>query len=170
MPGPAHPPSAHTPAPSPGKYNKGAQPEGARHTWDPKFQPRYLSARVLAAAQKYERLAKSQGLTPAVLAMAWANQCFFNQSIIIGANNMDQLNECLSVVDVTLNEVWGAWPRAFGGALGGRVAWTSFWRTRCTAAGMVPAPCNGARIGGTPRGRSSTCEQRDNCPFLDQKK
>jgi aryl-alcohol dehydrogenase-like predicted oxidoreductase len=87
-----------------GKYNKGAQPEGARHTWDPKFQPRYLSARVLAAAQKYERLAKSQGLTPAVLAMAWANQCFFNQSIIIGANNMDQLNECLSVVDVTLNE------------------------------------------------------------------
>ena len=32
-----------------------------------------------------------------------SRQLFFNQSLIIGANSMEQLNECLSVADVTLD-------------------------------------------------------------------
>uniref|UniRef100_A0A7S1HVV2 NADP-dependent oxidoreductase domain-containing protein n=1 Tax=Eutreptiella gymnastica TaxID=73025 RepID=A0A7S1HVV2_9EUGL len=87
-----------------GKYLNGAKPENGRHTWKPDFQARYCSDRVLAACAKYADLAKSKGISPTVLALAWANQLFFNQSLIIGANSMEQLNECLSVVDVTLDE------------------------------------------------------------------
>ena len=54
-----------------GKYRGGAQPEGARHTKNPDFQPRYRSERVAAAVEKYAALAEKKGLTMTQLAVGW---------------------------------------------------------------------------------------------------
>eukprot|EP00668_Euglena_longa_P031631 GGOE01040872.1.p1 GENE.GGOE01040872.1~~GGOE01040872.1.p1 ORF type:complete len:388 (-),score=110.09 GGOE01040872.1:298-1353(-) len=87
-----------------GKYLDPANPPiGARHLWKPEFQARYHSPAAQAATANYAALAKTKGLSPTVLALAWAKQCFFNRSLIIGVNNKAQLAECLSVVDVTLD-------------------------------------------------------------------
>lgn len=86
-----------------GKYLDAEKKPAGRHTWNPQFQARYHTDRVMAATRKYAALAKSKGMTPAVLAMAWANQQFFNQSVIMGANDMQQFDECMSIVDVTLD-------------------------------------------------------------------
>lgn len=87
-----------------GKYLNGAQPAKARHVWDPKFQARYHFPRTMAACAKYVEVAKTAKLLPAVMAMAWAKQCFFNQSVIIGANNKQQMEEILSISNVTLSD------------------------------------------------------------------
>lgn len=86
------------------KYLKDTKPAGARHVWNPDFQPRYNNPRAMAACAKYAKVAKAAGLSTAVLAMAWAKQCFFNQSVIIGSNSIEQLDECLSISGVTLSK------------------------------------------------------------------
>jgi len=88
-----------------GKYSDPAHPPPAsvRHLWKPAFQARYHSPACLAATAKYVELAKAKGLAPAVMALAFGLECFFNQSVIITANSLNQLHECLSAVDVTLD-------------------------------------------------------------------
>lgn len=87
-----------------GKYLNGAKPEGARHVWNPAFQARYHGDRTQAACAKYAAVAKDIGISPAVLAIAWAKQCFYNQSIIVAANNIQQLDEILSCMEVSLTD------------------------------------------------------------------
>jgi aryl-alcohol dehydrogenase-like predicted oxidoreductase len=88
-----------------GKYSDPENPPPAtvRHKWMPAFQSRYHSSASLAATAKYVELAKAKGLAPAVMALAFGLQCFFNQSVITTFNSLDQLHECLSAVDVTLD-------------------------------------------------------------------
>lgn len=87
-----------------GKYLNGAKPKGARHVWKPSFQPRYHFAETQDAAEKYAAVAKAAGVSMVVLALAWAKQCFYNQSIIFTTNSMEQLEQTLSVSDVTLSD------------------------------------------------------------------
>lgn len=87
-----------------GKYLNGAKPSHARHVWDSKFQTRYHLPRTMEACAKYVDVAKAANLSPAVMAMAWARQCFFNQSVIVAANNKEQMKEILSISDVTLSD------------------------------------------------------------------
>ena len=54
-----------------GKYLGGAEPEGARHTAMPDFQPRYATPAMHAAALKYKALAERKGLSLLQLAVAW---------------------------------------------------------------------------------------------------
>lgn len=50
---------------------------------------RYHNPAVRAAVAKYAAVAEKIGIKPVVLAVAWAKQCFFNQSVIVGANSME---------------------------------------------------------------------------------
>lgn len=93
-----------------GKYLNGAKPEGARHTLFPGFQPRYVGERATAATADYAALAAKKGITPTTLALAWAASRRFMSSVIIGATNLKQLDECIDACltkldDETLQEI-----------------------------------------------------------------
>lgn len=66
--------------------------------------PGFSASQCHAAALKYAALARSKGVTPVELALAWSRQCVFNQSIIVTANSMEQLRVCLGSLEVTLDQ------------------------------------------------------------------
>ncbi|GBF87712.1 hypothetical protein Rsub_00423 [Raphidocelis subcapitata] len=92
-----------------GKYREGARPDGARHSKFPGFQPRYLSDRVVAAANDYAALAEARGITPTQLAQSWAASRWYMGTVIIGATNIQQLRENVAACAAPLDpEVEGA--------------------------------------------------------------
>ncbi|MBL8702949.1 MAG: aldo/keto reductase [Alphaproteobacteria bacterium] len=84
-----------------GKYLDG-DPPGARHTRWPTFQPRYHSPITRWAAKAYVEIARSHGLLPSHLALAWVVSREYVSSTILGATTMPQLKECMAVLDVKL--------------------------------------------------------------------
>ncbi|NHI01744.1 MULTISPECIES: NADP(H)-dependent aldo-keto reductase [Oceanimonas] len=86
-----------------GKYENGAQPEGARLTLYNRFQ-RYNGAASRAATSAYVALARQHGLTPTQLAQAFVNTRPFVTSNLIGATSLTQLKENLDSVHVVLTE------------------------------------------------------------------
>ncbi|MFN3789808.1 aldo/keto reductase [Massilia sp.] len=67
------------------------------------WSPRYVRPAVLAATAEYAALARSNGLTPAQMALAWCYSRWFVGSTIIGATNLTQLKENIDAVDVVLS-------------------------------------------------------------------
>jgi aryl-alcohol dehydrogenase-like predicted oxidoreductase len=87
-----------------GKYLGGARPKGARMTENP-GNTRYIEPpNAEPATQAYVDLAKSRGLDPALMALAWVNMQHFLTSNIIGASSMEQLKHDLTSADLTLDE------------------------------------------------------------------
>ncbi|KAF8062963.1 tas [Scenedesmus sp. PABB004] len=88
-----------------GKYlpGSGADTSRARHAAFPWFQPRYINARTTAAAADLRDLAASKGLSPAVLAQAWAASRWYMGAVIIGATTLEQVKEnidaCCTALD-----------------------------------------------------------------------
>lgn len=85
-----------------GKYDGGKKPEGARLTKFTHFS-RYNSENSRRAAEQYSELARANNLTPAQLALAFATSRFFTASTIIGATNLEQLEENISSAEVNLS-------------------------------------------------------------------
>eukprot|EP00854_Cymbomonas_tetramitiformis_P005171 gene5171-6288_t len=93
-----------------GKYTKSkyaaADPDRplaeCRHRKCPEFQPRYGMPMAMAATEKYVALAEKYGITPTELALAWAKQCWFNASIIIGTTTVRQVEECVGAFQLEL--------------------------------------------------------------------
>lgn len=85
-----------------GKYLGGKWPEKARLTLYERFS-RYSNDRALDATRAYVELAHQHGLTPAQLALAWVNSREFVTSNIVGATTMEQLQENLGSLDVSLS-------------------------------------------------------------------
>jgi len=73
-----------------GKYLGGKQPAGARLSLYERFQ-RYRGHRGLTATEAYVSLARSQGLDPAQMALAYVASRPFVTSVIIGATTAEQL-------------------------------------------------------------------------------
>lgn len=84
-----------------GKYHGGARPADARLSLFTRFK-RYDSPYAQAAADAYTDLARSHGLTPTQLALAWVNEQPFVTSNLIGATNLTQLQENIDSVQVAL--------------------------------------------------------------------
>lgn len=87
-----------------GKYDQGARPANSRLALFERFNGRYDKPHVYAAAEAYNALAKSWGLTPAQMALAWVNQRDYVCSNIIGATTLEQLRENLDSLNVILSE------------------------------------------------------------------
>ena len=85
-----------------GKYLNGAKPPKARLTVFNRFT-RYNSPKAAAATEKYAKIAKDFGLTPAQLALAFVNNRRFLTSNIIGATTIEQLKENISSINITLS-------------------------------------------------------------------
>ena len=85
-----------------GKYLGGIQPPGARLTLFERFQ-RYRGRRGQEATTAYISLARSQGLDPAQMALAFAASRPFVTSVIIGATTLEQLAANLQSLDLSLS-------------------------------------------------------------------
>jgi len=84
-----------------GKYLGETWPEKARLTLYERFS-RYTSDRAMAATRAYAELAKTHGLSPTELALAYVNSRSFVTSNIIGATTMAQLKENIGSAAITL--------------------------------------------------------------------
>lgn len=87
-----------------GKYDGGQIPADSRLGLFPRFNMRYDKPQVFAAAERYNALAHSWGLSPAQMALAWVNQQDYVCSNIIGATTLGQLRENLASLNVVLSE------------------------------------------------------------------
>lgn len=87
-----------------GKYLDGKKPEKSRHVVYEVFQRRYHAPLSMEATAEYAALAKSKGLSPTQLALAWCASRWYMGSVIIGATTLEQLKENFDAFDITLDE------------------------------------------------------------------
>jgi len=85
-----------------GKYLSDPNARG-RITLFQNFGQRYAKPNVSTASREYVRVAKESGLSPATMALAYARTRWFNNSVIIGATNLEQLKENLDSAKVVLS-------------------------------------------------------------------
>jgi aryl-alcohol dehydrogenase-like predicted oxidoreductase len=85
-----------------GKYLADPNAKG-RITQFANFGQRYAKPNVAAASRAYVRIAQEAGLTPAMMALAFARTRWFIGSVIIGATNLAQLEENLDSAKVMLS-------------------------------------------------------------------
>ncbi|MDG2308051.1 MAG: aldo/keto reductase [Candidatus Binatia bacterium] len=93
-----------------GKYQGGAFPEGARFTYYRNHSPRtkfmadrFVNERSLETTAQLAAVAEKAGISVVTLSIAWTLTHPFVGSTIIGATNVDQLDECLAAAKTTLS-------------------------------------------------------------------
>lgn len=69
----------------------------------PQFGERYKRPRALQAAAAYDRLARSHGLSPLALALAFVRQRFFVAATILGATSVAQLEAQIAAFETPLS-------------------------------------------------------------------
>jgi aryl-alcohol dehydrogenase-like predicted oxidoreductase len=84
-----------------GKYLQRPWPAGARLTLFERFN-RYSNPQAEWAAERYVALAREHALSPAQMALAWVTSRPFVTSTIIGATSLEQLEENLQSLQLTL--------------------------------------------------------------------
>ncbi len=86
-----------------GKFLSGASHPKARITLFPQFS-RYNSTQCAEATKQYQEIAHKNGLSLTQMALAFVNQQPFVTSNIIGATTLEQLEENINSIDVTLTD------------------------------------------------------------------
>jgi aryl-alcohol dehydrogenase-like predicted oxidoreductase len=86
-----------------GKYAGGVRPAGSRLARYDRFV-RYSQPQSFRAAERYIALARSRGLDPAQLAIAYVASRPFTASVIVGATTMEQLKTNLGSLSVSIDE------------------------------------------------------------------
>ncbi len=87
-----------------GKYDDQRYPEGARLSIYKNIYTRYTKEKGVTYSKIYNALAKDYGLTPTQMALAYVNSKEFVTSNIIGATNLNQLDENINSIYVELNK------------------------------------------------------------------
>ena len=87
-----------------GKYLNGARPKGSRWTLMQRHGLFRNTAAAHNAVSAYAEIAKQYGYTPAQLALAWCDQVDGVTSSIIGATNMQQLQDDIAAFAMPLSE------------------------------------------------------------------
>lgn len=86
-----------------GKYIDGKRPAGSRWSTSQRNGLFRDTEAVNSAVKAYAAIAKQQGMTPAQLALAWCARVDGVTSTIIGATNLQQLEENIQAFDKTLS-------------------------------------------------------------------
>jgi aryl-alcohol dehydrogenase-like predicted oxidoreductase len=68
------------------------------------MKQRWARPEALAAAKRYNTLARDHGMSPATLALAWVSSRWLTASTIIGVTNAAQLDENIAAFDVSLSD------------------------------------------------------------------
>ncbi|MBR7799210.1 aldo/keto reductase [Undibacterium fentianense] len=87
-----------------GKYTDNPSSQGRLNQFPPTWSPRYMRPEVINASAEYTKLARDFGISPTQLALAWCYSRWFVTSTIIGATNLQQLDENIRALDVQLTE------------------------------------------------------------------
>lgn len=86
-----------------GKYKRGQPlPEATRLSDSEAYRERYLTDTMFDIVEDFVAAAEARGVTPAQLALAWMLAEPRLTSPIIGARNLDQLNDTLGGLDINL--------------------------------------------------------------------
>ncbi|URQ60196.1 NADP(H)-dependent aldo-keto reductase [Pantoea alhagi] len=85
-----------------GKYLNGARPAGARNTLFSRFT-RYSGEQSQQAVAEYVDLARSHGIDPAQMALAFVRQQPFVASTLLGATTLEQLQSNIDSYQLTLS-------------------------------------------------------------------
>ena len=92
-----------------GKYNDGAEPQGARFTnykhsgaRQAAMVRRFINEKSLASTARFKGIAAEAGIALVTLATAWSKQHDFVASTIVGATRPAQLPEIFAAADLTL--------------------------------------------------------------------
>jgi len=87
-----------------GKYGPDKRPEKGRIISNKMYSARYGEDWMFKAADKFSDLAKSMGVAPASLAVRWVAENPAVTAPIIGARNLNQLEESLASMDIEMTE------------------------------------------------------------------
>lgn len=83
-----------------GKYGAGKRPESGRLVDNARYADRYGVESDLTTADRFTAFAQESGIKPATLAVAWAMSHPAVTAPIIGARNLEQLEDSLAALDV----------------------------------------------------------------------
>lgn len=86
-----------------GKYTQDRRPGSARLVDDDMYRRRYGEDWMFDAAARFSRFSEEHGYHPVSLAVAWVSHHPAICAPILGARNIDQLEDSLSSVDIQLN-------------------------------------------------------------------
>jgi len=86
-----------------GKYIKGTAADNARLKLFPRFA-RYSGDKATEATERYLKIAEDHNMTLAQMALAFVTDRPFMTSNIIGATSLDQLEENIDSINITLSE------------------------------------------------------------------
>ena len=87
-----------------GKYDDGKLPSGARLTLFGDMYTRYTKEKGRSESKKFNHLAKESGLSPTEMALAFVNSRDFVTSNIIGATNIEQLQQNINSFKINLDD------------------------------------------------------------------
>lgn len=86
-----------------GKYKRGQSiPTGTRFHDDRQYLARYYTDEALAIVERFVKMAEQKGITPAQLAVAWILGEQRVTCPIVGARNVEQFNDSVGAMKVTL--------------------------------------------------------------------
>jgi aryl-alcohol dehydrogenase-like predicted oxidoreductase len=91
-----------------GKYGLSSKPRHGRLIDNPMYVKRYGDPRNFEIAEKFCAHAKERGVHPASLAMAWAMSHPAVTAPVMGARNLDQLNDSLGALEIQMTPEWRA--------------------------------------------------------------
>jgi aryl-alcohol dehydrogenase-like predicted oxidoreductase len=87
-----------------GKYRRDDHPEGARFTGDKAWGTRHFTDEAFDALEAYETVAADKGVPLSQLALAWCMHQPGITSPIIGPRTMEQLDDNLGALEVTVTD------------------------------------------------------------------
>lgn len=86
-----------------GKYLEPPFPKDGRFSVFPGYMARFQTSVAKEAIVEYKRIADEAGLSLTQLALAWCKSRWFVHSTIIGATNLEQMEECLGAFSIELD-------------------------------------------------------------------
>jgi aryl-alcohol dehydrogenase-like predicted oxidoreductase len=89
-----------------GKCGSAKRPEHGRLVEDPRYRARYAEDTNYVVADRFAAHAADHGVKPAALAVAWVMGHPAVTAPIIGARNLEQLEESLASVGLDLTPAW----------------------------------------------------------------
>ncbi|WP_026567362.1 aldo/keto reductase [Bacillus sp. UNC41MFS5] len=87
-----------------GKYGVNKRPEQGRLVQNARYQDRYGAAEDFVTAEQFTKYAQEHDVKPATLAVAWVKANPAVTAPIIGARNLDQLEDSLTAADFKMTE------------------------------------------------------------------
>jgi aryl-alcohol dehydrogenase-like predicted oxidoreductase len=89
-----------------GKYGMNKRPEQGRLVEEKRYTDRYADEMNFEVADRFKAYAVEHGIRPSTLAVAWVMSNPAITAPIIGARNLEQLEDSLAAIDVDMTPQW----------------------------------------------------------------